>query len=109
MYTRVYTGQPVTVFATQQFDDWMGRLKDAQGKSRIAARIRRISLGNMGDIKSVGGGVSELRIHTGPGYRVYLTLRGQEVVILLVGGDKSSQSKDIKSAKALAKQYQEES
>lgn len=71
MYTRVYTGQPVTVFATQQFDDWMGRLKDAQGKSRIAARIRRISLGNMGDIKSVGGGVSELRIHTGPGYRVY--------------------------------------
>ncbi|ASK36561.1 addiction module protein [Alcanivorax sp. N3-2A] len=92
-----------------QFDEWLHRLKDAQGKARISARIRRVSLGNIGDIKSVGGRVSELRIHAGPGYRVYLTYRGQEIIILLVGGDKSTQNKDINAAKALAQQYQEES
>ncbi len=97
-----------TILTTPEFDTWLRRLRDKQGKARVNARIRRVALGNLGDIKSVGGGVSELRIHTGPGYRVYLTIRGLEVIILLVGGDKSTQSKDIKAAKALADRYQEE-
>ncbi|KYZ87439.1 addiction module protein [Alcanivorax sp. KX64203] len=97
-----------TILTTPEFDAWLRRLRDKQGKARVNARIRRVALGNLGDIKSVGGGVSELRIHTGPGYRVYLTIRGLEVIILLVGGDKSTQSKDIKAAKALADRYQEE-
>jgi len=96
------------ILATPQFNHWMRRLKDTRGKARISARIRKVSLGNMGDIKPVGGRVSELRIHTGPGYRVYLTVRTSDVVILLVGGSKRTQDKDIKVARAMARQYQEE-
>src|SRR5690606_14661822 len=96
-----------TILTTPEFDNWLHRLKDRQSKARIAARIRRVSLGNTGDIKSVGGDVSELRIHSGPGYRIYLTFRGLEVIILLVGGDKSTQSKDIRTARILARKYQE--
>jgi len=98
-----------SILTTSRFEDWLRGLKDGQGKARVLARIRRLSLGNTGDMKSVGKGIYELRIHTGPGYRVYLTMRGQEVVILLTGGDKGSQSKDIEAARTLAKQYQEES
>ncbi len=105
----VYIGDIESILTTSRFEDWLRGLKDGQGKARVLARIRRLSLGSTGDMKSVGKGVYELRIHTGPGYRVYLTMRGQEVVILLTGGDKGSQSRDIEAARALAKQYQEES
>lgn len=107
MQTTVYSCEMKTILTTTRFDNWLTRLSDKQGKAKINARIRRLALGNPGDIKSVGGEVSELRIHAGPGYRVYLTARGLEVIILLVGGDKSTQSKDIAAAKALAKKYQE--
>jgi len=98
---------PRKVLTTKRFDRWLDRLRDKQGRARIIARIRRIGLGNLGDVKVVGGGVSELRIHAGPGYRVYLTVRRLGVVILLVGGDKSTQNEDIRLAKSLAKRYQE--
>jgi len=89
---------------TDIFDRWYDGLRDRQGKARIAARLRRVELGNFGDVKPVGSGVSELRIDYGPGYRVYLTQRGLEVVILLAGGDKRTQSKDIEAAIEMAKQ-----
>lgn len=89
---------------TEAFETWFSALRDKQGKARIEARLRRIELGNFGDIKPVGAGVSELRIDSGPGYRIYLMQRGQEIVILLAGGDKSSQSRDIELARQLAKQ-----
>jgi putative addiction module killer protein len=89
---------------TDVFDHWYDGLRDRQGRARIAARLRRVELGNFGDVKPVGSGVSELRIDCGPGYRVYLTQRGLEVVILLAGGDKRTQSKDIEAAIEMAKQ-----
>ena len=88
---------------TDVFDRWYDGLRDRQGRARIAARLRRVELGNLGDVKPVGSGVSELRIDYGPGYRVYLTQRGLEVVILLAGGDKRTQSKDIEAAIEMAK------
>lgn len=89
---------------TDVFDHWYDGLRDRQGRARIAARLRRVELGNFGDVKPVGSGVSGLRIDYGPGYRVYLTQRGLEVVILLAGGDKRTQSKDIEAAIEMAKQ-----
>ena len=89
---------------TDVFDHWYDGLRDRQGRARIAARLRRVEMGNFGDVKPVGSGVSELRIDYGPGYRVYLTQRGLEVVILLAGGDKRTQSKDIEAAIEMAKQ-----
>jgi putative addiction module killer protein len=91
-----------TVLRSDEFDKWLAQLKDAKGKARIVARIRSAELGNLGDIKPVGAGVSEMRIHFGPGYRVYFTQRGRVLILLLVGGDKSSQNRDISKAKALA-------
>lgn len=82
---------------------WFAGLRDRQARLRIVSRIRRLSLGNLGDVKPVGEGVAELRIDYGPGYRVYLTQRGQDLVILLAGGDKSTQSADIVKALALAR------
>lgn len=87
---------------TQWFSDWFDALRDERARARIAARIRRLSLGNPGDVKPVGEGVSEMRIDHGPGYRVYFCNRGIEIVILLCGGDKGSQDRDIRSAKILA-------
>ena len=81
-------------------------LRDIPARARIAKRIDRIALGNFGDAKSVGGGVSELRFTFGPGYRVYYTRRGDIVVILLCGGDKGSQEQDIERAKAIAKEIE---
>ena len=88
---------------TTAYAEWFGGLRDRAAKSRIDIRIRRLSLGNPGDVKPVGDGVSELRIDFGPGYRVYYVQRGSEYIVLLAGGDKSSQDKDIKQAIALAK------
>ena len=89
------------------FEDWLERLRDARGRARIQVRLDRIEQGNLGDCKPVGDGVSELRIDFGPGYRVYLAEDGPVVVLLLMGGDKSSQSKDIKTAKKYWKEYRE--
>ena len=96
-----------TIYTTEVFDGWFESLKDRQAARRIQARIDRAEDGNFGDHKSVGEGVSEMRIHHGPGFRVYFTLRGLEIVILLAGGDKSSQAKDIQTAQALARQMKE--
>jgi putative addiction module killer protein len=87
-----------TISKTQAFDKWFDGLKDTKGRFRVQARIDRAELGNFGDCEPVGEGVSEMRIHFGPGYRVYFAQRGGVIVLLLVGGDKSTQAKDIKAA-----------
>lgn len=89
---------------TPIFDRWLEGLRDRRARVRIQFRIDRLELGNFGDAKSVGEGVRELRIDYGPGYRVYFVQRGQEIVILLCGGDKSSQGRDIDMAKRMAKE-----
>lgn len=93
-----------TILTTAVFDAWFAALRDRAGKAHIEARLRRVEQGHLVDVKPVGEGVSELRIHTGPGYRVYFTQRRQDIVILLAGGDKDSQAKDIKTALELARQ-----
>lgn len=90
------------VYTTEEFDYWLKKLRDRKARARVQARIDRIELGNFGDIASVGDGVSELRIFYGPGYRIYFTRRTSIIVVLLIGGDKSTQSKDIDKAKQLA-------
>ena len=100
-----YNSQQVEVRQTDYFVNWLRKLRDPQARARIQIRIRRLSLGNFGDIKPVGEGVSELRIDYGPGYRVYLQQRGHELVLLLAGGDKRTQQADIAKAKALAKEW----
>ncbi len=94
----------VEVRKTKVFADWLDGLRDARAKARILVRLRRLSLGNFGDWKSIGSGVSELRVDYGPGYRIYLTRQGNSVVILLAGGTKKSQSRDIKRAISLAQE-----
>jgi len=89
---------------TPEFDEWLTRLRDQVGKARILARIRSAEAGNFGDCESVGDGISEMRIHVGPGYRVYYCRRGEVVYLLLCGGDKSSQKKDIREAKRILRQ-----
>jgi putative addiction module killer protein len=89
---------------TDVFAAWFAALRDRQARARITARIRRLSLGNPGDVKPVGSGVSEMRIDYGPGYRVYFTRRGDVVAVLLCGGDKRTQDRDIASALALARE-----
>jgi putative addiction module killer protein len=88
---------------TSAYARWFSALRDRRAKARIDIRIRRLSLGNPGDVRPVGEGVSELRIHFGPGYRIYFIKQGETVVILLAGGEKSSQGDDIKHAKDLAR------
>ena len=87
---------------TDTFDAWLQGLRDVRAKARIARRIDRLALGNPGDVKPVGAGVSELRVDYGPGYRVYFVLRGEALILLLCGGDKGSQDRDIGRAKAIA-------
>ncbi|MDP1771769.1 MAG: type II toxin-antitoxin system RelE/ParE family toxin [Methylobacter sp.] len=91
------------IHTTDVFDQWSARIKDKQAAFAIANRLDRAANGNLGDVKSIGDGVSEMRIFVGQGYRLYFTLRGGELVILLCGGDKSSQQRDIKTAKELVK------
>ena len=93
----------IEVRQTQVYAEWFETLRDRQARARVIARIRRLSLGNPGDVKPVGEGVSELRIDYGPGYRVYFVQRGQTMVILLAGGDKRTQDRDIKAALELAR------
>lgn len=95
------------ILLSDLFKRWLHDLRDAQGKASILRRIRSAGFGNLGDVEPVGDGISELRIHTGPGYRVYFTRRGKSLILLLVGGDKSSQKKDIKRAREMAKSLKE--
>lgn len=88
---------------TPEFDAWLRALRDPIGKARIVARIRSAEQGNFGDCEPVGEGISEMRIHAGPGYRVYYCRRGEVVYLLLCGGDKTTQPRDIRQAKALLK------
>ncbi len=88
----------IEIRKTELFAKWLDNLRDIQAKARVFVRIERLASGNAGDVKSVGEGVSEMRIDYGPGYRVYFIKRGSELIILLAGGDKSSQSRDIKAA-----------
>jgi len=93
----------VEVRQTEVYSQWFNALRDRQARARIDVRIRRLSIGNPGDVKPVGRGVSELRIDYGPGYRVYFIQRGDTLIILLAGGDKSTQDQDIKTALDLVK------
>ncbi len=88
---------------TEAFARWLDGLRDVRARARVQVRIERLAAGNPGDIRPVGGGVSELRIDYGPGYRVYFKYVGREIVILLAGGDKSTQSADIRTALRLAR------
>lgn len=94
----------IEVRQTAVFAAWLRGLRDRGGATRIAGRIRRLAVGNFGDVRPVGDGISELRIDHGPGYRVYFVKRGADLVILLGGGDKSSQARDIVAAKAMARE-----
>lgn len=97
----------ITILRSEEFDVWLAALRDKTGRARILHRIRAAELGNFGDCEAVGEGVSEMRIHVGPGYRVYFTRRGGVVYLLLLGGDKSSQRSDIKRAIAMARELDE--
>ncbi|MDZ4362642.1 type II toxin-antitoxin system RelE/ParE family toxin [Brevundimonas sp.] len=92
------------IVETEEFADWLSRLLDSSAKAIIAQRLLRLSRGNPGDSKFVGRDVSELRIHHGPGYRIYYTQRGERLILLLCGGDKDSQQRDIARAHAMAEQ-----
>lgn len=94
----------IEIRQTEVYANWFAKLRDRQARARIDARIRRLSLGNPDDIKPVGEGVSELHLDYGPGYRVYFVQRGSLLIILLAGGDKSTQSRDIQTALELARQ-----
>ena len=93
---------------TTYFSHWLTKLKDVRGKVSIIRRLKRLRNGNFGDYKSVGNQLYELRITMGPGYRIYYIQQETEMIILLVGGDKSSQTRDIEKAKRIAKEYQDE-
>lgn len=96
----------IEIRQTETFSAWLQALRDSTAKAKIAARVQRLAFGNPGDVRPVGGGVSELRIHHGPGYRVYYVQRGTVLIVLLCGGDKATQDKDIETAKRLAKDAQ---
>ena len=93
----------IEVRQTDLYEQWFEGLRDREARARILVRVRRLSLGNPGDVRPVGEGVSEMRIDYGPGYRVYFMTRGEQLTILLAGGDKKSQSRDIQVARALSR------
>ena len=95
------------VLQTAAFRRWLRRLRDDRAVSLITSRLRRVTLGNLGDVRSVGDGVSEMRIQYGPGYRLYFIRRGSDVIVLLCGGDKGSQRRDIERAKRIAAELEE--
>lgn len=107
LYPAGYNGWMIQIRTTQRFDAWIDGLRDRRAKARIQVRIDRVAAGLLGDVRPVGEGVSELRINYGPGYRVYLIQQGQQLILLLAGGDKSSQDRDIPLAIELARQARE--
>ena len=101
----VYTISMFTVYESATFKRWVRGLRDQTAIARINARLRSVSVGNLGDVRPVGDGVSEMRIHYGPGYRLYFIRDGREVIVLLCGGDKDSQRRDVERAKRLARDW----
>lgn len=97
-----------TVHLTEAFDAWLSGIKDSRTRSRLLARLRKASLGNLGDVKAVGNGIWEMREFFGPGWRMYYMRRGDEIILMLGGGDKSSQERDIEAVKRLAMELQDE-
>jgi len=108
MYVITYTITVKEIIHSDEFDNWLHKLRDSRARFRIYKRIERLAEGNPGDVAPAGEGISEMRIDYGPGYRVYLKDTGREIIILLCGGDKSTQQADIKQAKIIAKLYEEE-
>lgn len=100
-----YSRQVIEVVQTGEFETWLKKLKDARGKARILRRLDRLAQGNPGDVRPIGKGLSELRLDVGPGYRVYYLQDGRRLILLLCGGDKSTQQKDIEKAHELAEQW----
>ena len=94
----------IEVRQTDRFKAWLSGLRDERARARILKRLDRAGQGNLGDVAPVGGGISEMRIFYGPGYRVYFVQRGQQLIVLLCGGDKSTQGADIEEARAMAKE-----
>ena len=94
-----------TILRSATFDRWLRRLRDRQGVRRIVARLLAAEDGHIGDVRPVGSGVTEMRIHCGPGYRVYFITRGTDLIVLLCGGDKGSQRRDIERAKRMATEW----
>jgi len=99
---------PIQIFRTRAFREWLLSLRDRRARVKIEQRVDRLEEGNAGDVKSVGDGILEMRVDYGPGYRVYYVQRGSVCIILLCGGDKSSQKQDIQRAKVLAEQIKQE-
>jgi putative addiction module killer protein len=97
----------LTFVRSSDFDAWLAQLSDQRGKARIIARLRSATLGNFGDCEPVGEGVSEMRVHFGPGYRIYFARSGKTIYVLLCAGDKSTQSRDIARAKRLSRDFKE--
>jgi putative addiction module killer protein len=97
----------IEIKQTESFKAWWTHLRDDRARALVAARLNRLAFGLLGDVRAVGEGVSELRIHYGAGYRIYFVQRGLRIVVLLCGGDKSSQQRDIKAAKRLAAVWRE--
>ena len=97
----------VEIVRSEEFAAWFRKLRDRRAQARIAVRLDRMADGNLGDVRPVDGGVSELRIHYGPGYRVYFVQKGDVLIILLCGGDKDTQEADIRRAHTLAIEYEE--
>jgi putative addiction module killer protein len=95
-----------TVLQTREFQRWLDALRDRRAQVRIAARLRLAEAGNLGDWKSVGGEVSEMKVNFGPGYRLYFARRGSILIVMLAGGDKSTQTKDIKRAQKVLKELE---
>lgn len=93
------------IIQSEVFAAWMKKLRDSMARKRIFAKLENLALGNFGDVKPIGEGVSETRIHYGPGYRLYFIRQGEKIVVMLAGGDKSTQENDIKIAKKLAKEW----
>ena len=96
------------IFKASGFDAWLSNLRDRHAAARVQARIDRLAVGNPGDVRPVGSGISEMRIDYGPGYRVYFMKRGAVIIVLLCGGDKTTQQADIEEAKELASTWTEE-
>ena len=108
LYPNRYNSLMYEIKTTKTFSKWLGKLKDLKGRIAVVRRIERMGYGQFGDVKSINTSISELRITTGPGYRVYFTKKEEKIIILLIGGDKSTQSKDIEKAQQLLKELEDE-